>query len=249
MSMLRLRKILTHNVREITLEFIISFKVRSTNMKENRFYYLFCGNTKITHKKTLSSNLLNSVFNDNWKRLFAYLLMALFLVLLGCKSKKEYVERGPFCERTISEEPSGHDNGINTRLSIDDWYRKYQDAWGKCYKSIPPVQIKTTNYFNPDADINEYGRLSAEHDQKVFELMQQNYPELCEYLKIPEYIQYAVRQNEIVKNQILEQGEQENAELQSELDQQIERNDREVKRQKEEIDRRVRNYTPPRYGL
>lgn len=177
------------------------------------------------------------------------LLISMFLIQ-GCEDKQNDIRKSSFEGKFMTDEPAHRNKGIraNHRLPLDEWYRQYQIAWRECYTTIPQVQMQPINYFNPDADIENYSRLSVEHDRKVISLMQRKYPDLCAYMDIPEYAEYANQQRAMKTDQILEQGKKENEELQKELEQQVERNDREIKQQKEENERRMRSYSPPRYG-
>jgi mevalonate kinase len=125
-------------------------------------------------------------------------------------------------------------------LSPEEWLQQYNQVWAVCYKQIPEVDVNTSN-------AEEFIANSTEHMQKVENLVKQEFPELYAYTKMPEYQAKLIEQGQNVYNSIIQQTQRELDQMDVELNQQVERNQRELELQKQKTEIFLKNYHAPEY--
>jgi len=81
----------------------------------------------------------------------------------------------------------------------------------------------------------------------VEELVKQEFPELYEYTNIPEYQLKLEEQGQNIYNNIIQKNQAELNQLNQELDQQVEKNQRELELEKQRMEQFLKNYHPPQY--
>lgn len=116
-----------------------------------------------------------------------------------------------------------------------------------CDKLVPSVVPTSGNFLNPDQDIANTVRLVTERANKVELLVKKNFPNLYQYVNIPEYAQCLQQYGQTVRNAIFQQNQQEINRLDMELNEQKMRNEREINQYKEYLQRQLNNYQPPGY--
>ncbi len=127
------------------------------------------------------------------------------------------------------------------QLSPAEWLNQYNAAWAAIQNQVPQVSC------DPYQDTNSFIAKCTERDQIVKKLFQQQYPELFAYVNIPVYKAILAQQGQALLNRFLQQNEEENQQLQDDLDRQVQRNDRDLERYKEELELFSKNYKAPEY--
>jgi hypothetical protein len=76
----------------------------------------------------------------------------------------------------------------NKYLTPEDWLNRWNAAWNSCYKSLGPEKVVYNN-FDPNADFMSQGMPQVQpHSQaEVYEVMKENFPNLCSYLNSPKH--------------------------------------------------------------
>lgn len=133
-------------------------------------------------------------------------------------------------------------------LSYQEWYQLYTAAYNECSKDAPR-HIMYPEPIGPDSDFMLSQGVDIKDENEVRAIMAERYPEIFAYYNIPEYREYLQKTSYREFIEHWNATERLNRQLENELEDQVERNDREIQQYREMLERQRRNYQPSRYGL
>ena len=132
-------------------------------------------------------------------------------------------------------------------LQPEVWLELYNEAWAVCEKQVPSKYHEGNNYLNPEEDIAIMSRLLTERSIEIERKVAEEFPELYQYTKVPEYREVLLRQGQAVYNQLLYQNMLESRALDADIDNQEKRDAELLEREKERMDRFLKDYKAPDY--